>query len=102
MTTDFSIGPVSDREEGDLVVVFGVAESLFYHIAIQAGPYNVIRAPIHVIRYNDILPESIDVPSHSIVVLAESHPGFAPVIFEAQIVKIVREMKLFAAFRIAI
>ena len=62
-----------------------------------------IRAPIHVIRYNDILPESIDVPVlHSIVVLAESHPGFAPVIFEAQIVKIVREMKLFAAFRIAI
>ena len=102
MAPDFSIRPMTDRKEGNQVVVLGLPKCFFHYVSIQAGSYNLIRTPIHVIRYDDVLSESIDVPSNPIEVFAKPHAGSPLIHFKGQIIEIVGEMQLLAAVQVAL
>ncbi len=102
MASDFRVGPVTDREHADQIVVLGLPECFFHKISVQAGLNDRISAPIGKIRDQDILAEPVDIPADAVIVFAESQGNVPVFSFKAQVVQILGQVQVFADLRVTL
>ena len=71
MAFDFGIGPMSHGHDTDQIVIFRLPESVLHHIAVQTCLYDLIGTPVHVIGYDDVLSEFLNILANLVIVLPE-------------------------------
>ena len=102
VAANFAVRPVSHRLHLDEIVIFGLAKALLHNISVQAGTDDFIRTPIHPIRNQHILPEPVDMPLDSIMVLTKTHGQTSIFHGEIQVVKEVWKMQFLANIPVAL
>ena len=60
MAADLTIGPVSDGQDAYKVVVFGLTEGILDHVAMQAGPNDLIGRPIALVGDENVFREILN------------------------------------------
>jgi hypothetical protein len=73
VTSDLAVRPMTKRHKADKVFILALTEGLFHNISIQTRLDYLVSGPIHIICYEDIFPEPIDISADPIMVLAKIH-----------------------------
>lgn len=68
VTSDLAVGPVPQRHDADQIVVLGLPESVFHHVAVKAGLDDLIGGPVGAVRDDDVFAKPLNVLSDAVVV----------------------------------
>lgn len=98
MTADLPVGPVSDGKDAYKVVVFGLAESVLNHVAIEAGPNDLIGRPIALVGDENVFSELLNVEADPVVVLSSKELPLALGLLKGDLVEIFWQIEPPACF----
>lgn len=92
VTADLVVGPVANGNHMDDFGGLGITKILLDHITIQGGLDDLFGAPIVVVRYENVLSQSLEMPADAVMVLPEDELPFPVDPFHSEIIEIFGKM----------